>query len=139
LAGRRFPVSSGAKLGWFALLVPLGVIAYFAFDQFVLTRFTQPERHAERPACIGPYDGEPAWQNTCAEPINFRYCLFAGADREVCRSHTLAPGEGVPDVAAALAELGGGLTGMTRMACAEPYSVVQKPHPNTKRLQDVCG
>lgn len=125
--------------GWFVWLVPVGVIAFFAFDQFVLTRLTQPERHAERTPCIGPYDGEPAWQNTCEETLNFRYCLLAGPEREVCRVHKLAPGEGVSDVSIALAALGGGLTGMTRMACAEPYSVMQKPHPNNGRIQDVCG
>lgn len=139
MAGPKFPVSTGAKLGWAGLLVPAAVIAFFAFDQFVLSRFTQPERHADRSSCIGPYDGDPVWRNTCEEPINLRYCLMAGAAREVCRSHTLAPGEGVTDVNAALAELGGGLSNMTRKACALPYAVVRKPHPNTKRLQDVCG
>ena len=127
------------RTGWLTLGLIGGMIAFFAFNQFVLTRFTQPELHAERTACIGPYDGAPVWQNTCEEPVNFRYCVIAGGEREVCRSHTLAPGEGVTDVSSALAELGGGLTGMTRMACAEPYSVVQKPHPNNKRMQDVCG
>lgn len=139
MSGPRLPVSSGAKAGWAGLLVVGGMLGFFAFDQFVLTRFTQPEKHAERTACIGPYDGAPAWRNNCDEAVNFRYCVFAGAEREVCRSQVLAPDQGVTDVATALAELGGGLTGLSRMACAEPYSVVQKPHPNTGRLQDVCG
>lgn len=139
MAEQQKPQRARAKTGWMALGLVGGMIAFFALDQFVLSRWTQPERHAERTACIGPYDGDPAWQNTCEEPLRFRYCLFAGAEREVCRSQTLAPGQGVTDASNALAELGGGLTGMTRMACAEPYTVVQRPHPNNGRMQDVCG
>lgn len=139
MPGPHFPVSSGAKVGCGSLLIVVSVAGFFALDQFVLTRFTQPEKHAERTTCIGPYEATPAWRNMCSETVNFRYCLFAGAEREVCRSQVLAPDEGVTDVAAALAELGGGLTGLRRMACAAPYLVMQKPHPNTGRLQDVCG
>lgn len=117
----------------------MAVLAWMALDEFVLTRFTAPWEHAERTKCIGPVDGDPKWQNTCDEPINFTYCLLASATREVCRSHELAPGEGVGDVDDALAELGGGLVNMRRMACAEPYSVMRKPHPNNGRLEDVCG
>lgn len=135
----HFPASAGARVGWGGLLLVVGVAGFFALDQFVLTRFTEPERHADRTTCIGPYEATPAWRNTCGEALNFRYCLFAGVDREVCRSEKLEPDEGVTDVASALTELGGGLTGLSRMACAEPFSVMQKPHPNTGRLQDVCG
>lgn len=109
-----------------------------ALDQFVITRFTAPWEHAERTQCIGPVDGDPKWQNTCEEPLNFTYCLIASV-KEVCRSHRLAPGEGVGDIDSAMAQLGGGFVNMRRMACAEPYSVMRKPHPNNKRLEDVCG
>jgi hypothetical protein len=126
--------------GWLALpAIPIAVIAWMAFDEFLLSRFTAPWEHAERTRCIGPVDGDPKWQNTCEEPLNFTYCLIASATREVCRSQRLAPGEGVTDIDAAMAELGGGFVNLRRMACAEPYSVMRKPHPNNKRLEDVCG
>lgn len=128
------------RAGWLAIpVIPIAVIAWMAFDQFLLSRFTAPWEHAERPQCIGPVDGDPKWQNTCEEPLNFTYCLIASATHEVCRSHRLAPGEGVKDIDAAMTELGGGFVNMRRMACAEPYSVMRKPHPNNRRLQDVCG
>lgn len=121
------------------LAIPLAVIGWMAFDQFILTRFTAPEMHAERTQCIGPVDGTPKWENICDEPLNFKYCLLGPELREVCRAHRLAPGEGVTDLESALAELGGGLVNMRRMACTEPFSIMRKPHPNNGRLQDVCG
>ena len=137
------PQTAGKKsrtLGCLAsLAIPLAVIAWMAFDQFILTRFTAPEQHAERPACIGPVDGDPKWQNTCDETINFKYCLIASATHEVCRAHKLAPGEGVSDIDNALAELGAPLVNMRRMACAEPYMPVPQPHPNNGRMRDVCS
>ncbi len=120
------------------LAIPLAVIGWMAFDQFILTRFTAPEQHAERPACIGPVDGDPKWQNTCDETINIKYCLIASATREVCRAHKLAPGKGVTGIDYALAELGAPLVNMSRMACAEPYMPVPQRHPNTGRMRDVC-
>lgn len=127
------------RAGWLAIpAIPVAVIAWMALDQFVISRFTAPSEHAERTQCIGPVDADPKWQNRCEEPLNFTYCLIASA-KEVCRSHRLAPGEGVGDIDSAMAELGGGFVNMRRMACAEPYSVMRKPHPNNKRLEDVCG
>ncbi len=126
--------------GWLGMAaIPLAVIGWMAFDEFLLSRFTAPWEHAERTQCIGPVDGEPKWRNTCQEPLNFTYCLIASATREVCRSHRLAPGDGVHDIDAAMAELGGGFVNMRRMACAEPYAVMRKPHPSNRRLEDVCG
>jgi hypothetical protein len=88
--------------------LPVAVIALMALDHFVLTRFYRPGQHAERTKCIGPVDGAPKWQNTCDEPLNFTYCLISeGGVKEVCREHTLAPGEGVTDIDDAMAELGG--------------------------------
>ena len=128
------------RAGWLAIpAVPVAVISWMAFDQFLLSRFTAPWEHAERTRCIGPVDGDPKWQNTCEEPLSFTYCLIASPTHEVCRSHRLPPGEGVSDIDSAMAELGGGFVNMRRMACAEPYSVMRKPHPNNGRLQDVCG
>lgn len=134
------PAKPGARVvGCLAgLAIPLTVIGWMAFDRFVLTRFTAPEQHAERPACIGPVDGDPRWRNTCEETINLKYCLIGANLREVCRTHKLPSGAGVSDVDDALAELGGGLVNMRRMACAEPYMPVPQRHPNTGRLRDVC-
>jgi len=121
-----------------ALAIPLAVIGWMAFDRFILTRLTAPEQHAERPACIGPIDGEPKWQNTCDETINIKYCLIASATREVCRAHKLAPETGVSDLDNALAELGAPVASMRRMACVEPFTPLPQRHPNTGRMRDVC-
>lgn len=121
------------------LAIPLAVLAWMAFDTFVLTRFTAPQQHAERTTCIGPVTGEPKWQNTCDETLNFTYCLIGSDLREVCRLNRLAPGQGVTDIDGALAELGVKFVNMRRIACAEPFTPVRVPHKLNGRLQDECG
>jgi len=121
------------------LAIPLAIIAWMAFDQFVLTRFTAPQQHAERTSCMGPVDGDPKWENTCDETLIFTYCLIASDGREACRTNKLAPGQGVTDIDATLAELGSGFVNMRRIACAEPFKPVRVPHELNGRLQDECG
>lgn len=124
----------GRLKGGLALVA--AVIAFFALDQFVLTRFYAPERHAARDACIGPYDASPAWQNTCEQTLNFRYCLLT-ATEEACANASLAPGEGISDVQSTINRLPD-FSGMRRKACAAPFEPAQRPHPMNKRLRDVC-
>ncbi len=115
------------------------MIALMAANQFVFTRWYAPETHAHADRCIGPYVATPSWENTCDYPVNFRFCLLAGPTREACRTLALAPGEGVGDIGPVQAELGGGLNNMRTKACKAPFVPDRKPHPNNRRLRDVCA
>lgn len=103
-------------------------------------RLFQPEKLAALNRCIGPYaDADPPLQNTCDRPVNTELCLYGKSGKEICRTLTLAPGEGFDRdaIAADLASLGGLLRAET-YACKPPHMPGMVEDMNTKRMKQGC-
>lgn len=110
------------------------VIAYLA------TRWLQPERLSDVQHCLGPYTGgEPPLQNTCDFPVNGELCLYGEAGTDICRTLTLAPGDGFERTAIDedLRQLDGLLRAET-YACKLPFMPGMVVDPNTKQLKQGC-
>ena len=118
----------------------IGTVALMAIG-YIVTMFTAPERLADVNRCIGPRDGDPIYENTCAEPINLQYCFFseAGPERDMCRNTELSPGEGLDrqTLNNDLLELGG-LFRADFLACKLPYVPGQYEYWNTRRMKAGC-
>lgn len=107
---------------------------------YVSMRILQPERLASMNHCIGAYaDAEPPLQNICDQPVNTELCLHGKSGKDICRTRSLAPGEGFDRqaIAADLAQLGG-LLRAEKYACKPPHMPGTVQDMNTKRMKKGC-
>ncbi len=106
---------------------------------YVSTLLLKPARLARADSCIGLSTANPPFGNTCDSDINLQYCLFskAGPAGDICRNTLLKPGEGVTDLDADLARLGG-LFRVDMMACKTPYLPGEIQDQNNKRMKPAC-